>query len=119
MRLQIKKQIHSRKAQIAGNSATCRLRAAVNCDPNLIARKQDDENRNIFCRMLKKKIRGLVYGPCVTKRSGFMSYVNLFKPSATENDCDRIIARRLLHIEKSVEVIEGVSKLCALRVEES
>ena len=48
-----------------------------------------------------------------------MSYVNLFKPSATENDCDQIIARRLLQIEISVEVIKGVSKLCALRVEES
>ena len=89
----------------------------MNYDQNLIARKRDDENPNIFCRLLKKN--RLVYGPCVTKRSGFMSYVNLFKPSATENDCDRIIARRLLQIEISVEVIEGVSKLCALRVEES
>ena len=42
-----------------------------------------------------------------------MSYMNLFKPSARENDCGRIIARSLHQSGISVVKIEIVSSLRA------
>ena len=40
-----------------------------------------------------------------------MSYINLFKPSARENECGRIIARSLHQIGIPIEKIEGVSEV--------
>ena len=72
--------------------------------------KQKEGNPNIFCRLCKKNLR-IVYGPMVTKKSGFSSYMNLFKPSARENDYGRVIAQSLHQIRISVEKIEGVSEV--------
>ena len=72
--------------------------------------KQKEGNPNIFCRLCKKNLR-IVYGPMVTKKSGFSSYMNLFKPSARENDYGRVIAQSLHQIGISVEKIEGVSEV--------
>lgn len=59
---------------------------------------------------MQKNLR-IVYGPLVTKKSGFSSYMNLFKPSSRENDYGRVIAQSLHQIGKSVEKIEGVSQV--------
>ena len=72
--------------------------------------KQKEGSPNIFCRLCKKNLR-IVYGPMVTKKSGFSSYMNLFKPSARENDYGRVIAQSLHQIGISVEKIEGVSEV--------
>ena len=59
---------------------------------------------------MQKNLR-ILYGPLVTKKSGCSSYMNLFKPSARENDYGRVIARSLHQIGISVEKIEGVSQV--------
>ena len=48
-----------------------------------------------------------------------MSCMNLFKPSARENDCSQTIARSLHQIGISVRKLKKFSKLCAFCVEQS
>ena len=72
--------------------------------------KQKEGNPNIFCLLCQKNLR-IVYGPMVSKKSGFSSYMNLFKSSARENDYGRVIAQSLYQIGISVEKFEGVSEV--------
>ena len=81
------------------------------CKQNQIADQNKKREILIFSVVYAKKNLRIVYGPMVTKKSGFSSYMNLFKPSVRENDYGRVIAQSLHQIGISVEKIEGVSEV--------
>lgn len=82
----------------------------MNCKQNQIADQNKKRKIQIFSVVYAKNLR-IVYGPLVTKKTGFSSYMNLFKPSARENDYGRVIAQSLHQIGISVQKIEGVSQV--------